>query len=105
MSKVEPTLQDFRAWLGGLSGLDLIDVETEVRMARERKADEGRVTLLRVSYDGVIRGYFPSDDMVGALTYLLMYVEEDGIGEVGIDRVRIRESEVEEHLANRWWPL
>lgn len=101
----ELTLFDFRKWLGSLSGLELIEAEAEVTRARERKRDEGRVTLLRVSYDGVIRGYFPSDDMAGALTYLLTYVEEDGIGEVRIESVRIRESEVEEHLANRWWPL
>lgn len=100
----ELTFFDFRKWLGGLSGLELIEAETEVTRARERKRDEGRVTLLRVSADGINVGYFPSDDMVGALNYLLTH-EEEGLGEVRIERVRIRESEVEEHLANRWWPL
>jgi len=100
----ELTLFDFRKWLGSLSGLELIEAEAEVTRARERKRDEGRVTLLRVSADGINVGYFSSDDMVGALNYLLTH-EEQGLGEVRIERVRIRESEVEEHLANRWWPL
>lgn len=100
----ELTLFDFRKWLGSLSGLELIEAEAEVTKARERKRDEGRVTLLRVAADGINVGYFPSDDMVGALSYLLTH-EKEGLGEVRIERVRIRESEVEEHLANRWWPL
>ena len=100
----ELTLQDFRKWLGSLSGLELIEAEAEVTRARERKRDEGRVTLLRVSADGINVGYFPSDDMVGALNYLLTN-EKEGLGEVRIEHVRIRESEVEEHLANRWWTL
>lgn len=100
----ELTLFDFRKWLGSLSGLELIDAESEVKRAMERKRDEGRVTLLRVSADGINVGYFRADDMVGALNYLLTH-EKEGLGEVRIERVRIRESEVEEHLANRWWPL
>lgn len=100
----ELTLFDFRKWLGSLSGLELIDAESEVKRAMERKRDEGRVTLLRVAADGVNVGYFRGDDMVGALNYLLTN-EKEGLGEVRIEGVRIRESEVEEHLANRWGPL
>ena len=100
----ELTLFDFREWLGSLSGLELIEAEAEVTRARERKRDEGRITLLRVAADGINVGYFRGDDMVGALNYLLTH-EKEGLGEVRIERVRIRESEVEEHLANRWWPL
>lgn len=100
----ELTLFYFRKWLGSLSGLELIDAESEVKRAMERKRDEGRVTLLRVSADGINVGYFREDDMVGALNYLLTH-EKEGLGEVRIEQWRVPQSEVEEHLANRWWPL
>lgn len=100
----EITFCDFRKWLLRRSIQELIEADAEVAKAMERKRDEGRVNLLRVSADGINVGYFRGEDMVGALNYLLAH-EKEGLGEVRIERVRIRESEVEEHLANRWWPL
>lgn len=100
----EITFCDFRKWLLRRSIQELIEADAEVAKAMERKRDEGRVTLLRVSAGGINVGYFSSDDMVGALNYLLTH-EDKGLGEVRIERVRIRDSEVEEHLSNRWWPL
>lgn len=98
------TFRSFKGWLAGLDNDDLIDAETLVCEARRRKNDEGRVSLLRVAADGINVAHFPDHDMIGALNYLLTH-EKEGIGEVRIEKVRIRESEVEEHLANRWWPI
>ncbi len=104
MSKVEEiTFQDLRKWLSGLCASDLSEVEDEVGKAMKRKLDEGRVSLLRVTADGIIVAYFKSEDMAGALNYLLAH-EDKGLGEVRIERAKIRQSEVDEHLANRWWP-
>lgn len=100
----EITFADLRKWLSGLCASDLSEVEDEVGKALKRKMDEGRVRLLRVSSNGIVVAYFNSDDMVGALNYLLAH-EDKGLGEVRIELAKIRSSEVDEHLANRWWPL
>ncbi len=100
----ELTFCDFRKWLLRRSIQELIEADAEVAKAMERKRDEGRVTLLRVCADGINVGYFRADDMVGALNYLLTH-EKEGLGEVRIEIWRVPQSEVEEHLANRWWPL
>ena len=105
MSKVqEITFSDSRKWLGGLCASDLCEVEDEVGKDLKRKMDEWRVRLLRVSSNGIIVAYFKSDDMVGAINYLLAN-EDKGLDEVRIERVKIRQSEVDEHFASRWWPL
>lgn len=106
MSKVEElTLVDFAKWLSKLDALDLIDAETTVREARERKKNEGRVSLIRVEADGINVACFKSGDMKGVLEYLLAHVDKfselDGM--VRTDIIKVPESEVEDRLANRWW--
>lgn len=98
------TFRSFKEWLGGLCASDLSDAEDEVQKALKRKIDEGRVTLLRVAADGINVAYFAKEDMGCALHYLIHH-QKEGFGEVRIERVRIRESEVNEHLATRWWPI
>lgn len=106
MSKVEElTLVDFARWLSKLDALDLIDAETTVREARERKNNEGRVSLIRVEADGINVACFKSGDMKGVLEYLLAHVDKfselDGM--VRTDMIKVPESEVEDRLADRWW--
>lgn len=104
-SDKELTIHDFRVWLGRADTHDLIDAEEEVRKARERKKNEGRVSLIRVEADGINVACFKSGDMKGVLEYLLAHVDDfselDGM--VRTDVIRVPESEVAERLANRWW--
>lgn len=93
---------ELKKWLATLDSVELIDAETAVREARERKRNEGRVMMHRVSSDGVMRAYFMGDDIKGVITYL--YDNADRIdGEIRTDFVRVPESEVAEKLASRWW--
>lgn len=100
----ELTLQDFRKWLASLDQLDLIDAQSEVERARERKKQEGRVDMIQVAADGINVGWFHKGEMKDALQYLLDNSDDD-FYEVRIDRVRIPHSEVEQYLSNRWWPI
>jgi hypothetical protein len=100
----ELTLQDFRKWLASLDHLDLIDAQSEVERARERKKQEGRVDMIQVAADGINVGWFNKGEIKEALQYLLENSDGD-FYEVRIDRVRIPHSEVEQYLTNRWWPI
>lgn len=93
---------ELKKWLATLDSVELIDAEAAVREARERKKDEGRVTMQRVSSDGVMRGYFMGDDIKGVLAYLSANVDHID-GEIRTDFVRVPESEVDEKLTWRWW--
>lgn len=104
-NREELTLSDFNAWLRGLDALDLIEAETSVAEARERKRNEGRVSLIRVEADGINVACFREGQMKEVLEYLLANVGElsslDGM--VRTDLIRVPESEVEARLADRWW--
>jgi len=83
---------------------DLIDAAQIIADAKKRKEDEHRTLMLRVDTCGLIVGHFASDDMAGALNYLLEHVG-DVDPDVRILTVRIPDSEVAENLATRWWPI
>lgn len=93
---------ELKKWLSTLDTCDLIDAETAVREARERKKNEGRVLMHRVAADGINVGFFMGDDVKGALEYLLAHAH-DIDGEIRTDFIRVPESEVAEKLAWRWW--
>lgn len=93
---------ELRKWLDTLNNLDLIEAEAVVHEARERKKNEGRVTMQRVTADGINVAWFMDDDIDGALRYLLSHVDK-GLGEVRTDRVRVPESDVADKLTERWW--
>lgn len=106
MSKVEDiSIQDLKKWLASLDTLDLIEVETLVLEARERKKNEGRVSLIRVVADGINVAWFRGGDIKGVLSYLASHADKlsslDGM--VRTDMIRVPESEVEGRLADRWW--
>lgn len=106
MSKVEDiSIQDFKKWLASLDTLELIEIETLVLEARERKKNEGRVSLIRVEADGINVACFRDGDMKGVLSYLASHADKlsplDGM--VRTDMIKVPEYEVEERLANRWW--
>lgn len=96
---------ELKKWLSTLGACDLIDAETAVREARERKKNEGRVKLIRVEADGMNVAFFREGDMKGAIEYLLAHVERlsslDGM--IRTDLIRVPESQVDERLAWRWW--
>lgn len=95
-------LEDFGKWLLAADRFDLIEVAEMVRKAQERKADEGRVTLIRVAADGINVGHFRNDNVEGALRYLLANAA-DIHDDARLERVRLPASEVDAHLAARWW--
>lgn len=106
MSKVEElTLVDFAKWLNKLDTLDLIEAEATVREARERKKNEGRISLIRVQADGMCVAHFMAGDMKGVLEYLSAHVDElsDLDGMIRTDMVKVPESEVVDLITNRWW--
>lgn len=98
----EMTIHDFRMWLGRVDTHYLIDAEEEVRKVRERKKNEGQVSLISVEADGINVACFKSGDMKGVLEYLLAHAH-DIDGEIRADVIRVPESEVAERLAGRWW--
>lgn len=94
--------EDFGKWLIAADRFDLAEVEEMVRRAKDRKANENRVTLIRAAADGINVGHFRNDDVAGALRYLLANAE-DIDDDVRLERIRIPASEVDAHLADRWW--
>lgn len=94
-------LHDVVAWSRTASLHDLFDASNAINTALETKKNEGRVSLLRVETDGVVVAHFRNGQHEEALRYLLAHsAEVDG---VHIHTVRIHESEVDAHLAERWW--
>lgn len=103
MSKVEEiSIQALKKWLASLDTLDLIDLETLVLEARERKKNEGRVLMLRVAADGINVGFFMGGEVKGALEYLLAHAD-DIDSEIRTDFILVPESEVAEKIAWRLW--
>lgn len=93
---------ELKKWLSTLDACDLIDAETAVREARERKNNEGRVLMHRVAADGINIGFFMGDDVKGAIQYLLAHADNID-GAIRTDFIHVPQSEVAEKLAWRWW--
>lgn len=80
---------------------DLIDLKEEINEAIERKHNEDRVTLLVVHDSSMTYAHFPAGDYTSALEYSLKHAH-NFCGKFVIEPTKVRASEAEEKLADRW---
>ena len=101
MSEID--LSKISIWLKGASADDLIDLLERANRAWEIKKNEGRTLTVEVVCDGIRVATFPEGQQAEALEYLLAHREEIWGSEIQIRDRRVRNSELQEELADRWW--
>lgn len=94
-------LSDVEKWMETAGKDDLDNAADALKLAFERKEHEDKVALLHVVADGYVVGHFRGDDAEGALRYLLAHAK--GLCQMRIHLINVPRSDVDAHLANRWW--
>lgn len=96
-------VSDVCSWLTTAITDDVNEVAEAARVAQEKKKDEERETLLRVTADGLWIGWWKRGQITDVLEYLLKHAGKN-IGESAqIENVRVRKSEVSARLAEARW--